>query len=90
MAQINAFEMAQRQFDQVADQLKLDDGVRSLLRWPLREFHFAFPVRMSDRQPQVFRRLPRPAQRRARAGQGAASAGRARDVGHPSARSPPG
>jgi glutamate dehydrogenase (NAD(P)+) len=54
MAQINAFEMAQRQFDQVADQLKLDDGVRALLRWPLREFHFRIPVRMDDGSLKVF------------------------------------
>ncbi|MBP1621183.1 MAG: glutamate dehydrogenase, partial [Acidobacteria bacterium] len=54
MAQINAFEMAQRQFDQVADQLKLDDGVRALLRWPLREYHFRIPVRMDDGSLKVF------------------------------------
>jgi glutamate dehydrogenase (NAD(P)+) len=54
MAQINAFEMAQRQFDQVADQLKLDDGVRALLRWPLREYHFRIPVRMDDGSLRVF------------------------------------
>ena len=54
MAQINAFEMAQRQFDHVADQLKLDDGVRALLRWPLREYHFRIPVRMDDGSLKVF------------------------------------
>jgi glutamate dehydrogenase/leucine dehydrogenase len=54
MAQINPFEMAQRQFDEVADQLGLDAGVRSLLRWPLREFHFRIPVRMDDGSLRVF------------------------------------
>jgi glutamate dehydrogenase (NAD(P)+) len=54
MAQINPFEMAQRQFDEVADQLGLDDGVRAVLRWPLREFHFRIPVRMDDGSLRVF------------------------------------
>jgi len=51
----NAFEMAQRQFDHVADQLNLDQPTRDLLRWPLREFHFAIPVRMDDGSVKVFR-----------------------------------
>ena len=54
MAHINPFEMAQRQFDEVADQLGLDQGVRSILRWPLREFHFRIPVRMDDGSLRVF------------------------------------
>jgi glutamate dehydrogenase (NAD(P)+) len=54
MAQINPFEMAQRQFDEVADQLGLDAGVRAVLRWPLREFHFRIPVRMDDGSLRVF------------------------------------
>ncbi len=54
MANINPFEMAQRQFDEVADQLGLDDGVRAMLRWPLREFHFRIPVRMDDGTLRVF------------------------------------
>ena len=45
---INPFEMAQSQFDKVADQLKLDPSVRDYLRWPMREFHFRIPVRMDD------------------------------------------
>lgn len=44
----NPFEVAQHQFDGVADQLKLDQEVRSILRWPLREFRFQIPVRMDD------------------------------------------
>ncbi len=44
----NAFEMAQRQFDHVAEMLKLDTDVREILRWPTREFHFRIPVRMDD------------------------------------------
>ena len=51
----NAFEMAQAQFDRVADQLSLEPGVRELLRWPMREFHFTIPVRMDDGTVKVFR-----------------------------------
>ena len=54
MSGINPFEMAQRQFDEVADQLALDQGVRAILRWPLREFHFRIPVRMDDGSMRVF------------------------------------
>jgi glutamate dehydrogenase len=54
MSDINPFEMAQRQFDEVADQLGLDAGVRAVLRWPLREFHFRIPVRMDDGSLEVF------------------------------------
>ena len=45
---INPFDMAQSQFDKVADQLNLDPSVREYLRWPMREFHFRIPVRMDD------------------------------------------
>jgi len=51
---INAFEMAQQQFDHVADQLKLDQSVREYLRWPQREFHFRIPVRMDDGAVKMF------------------------------------
>ena len=50
----NAFEMAQRQFDHVAELLKLDPQVREILRWPLREYHFRIPVRMDDGSIRVF------------------------------------
>ena len=50
----NAFEMAQSQFDHVAEQLKLDPQVREFLRWPLREYHFRIPVRMDDGTLRVF------------------------------------
>ena len=35
----NAFEMAQQQFDGVAEKLGLDQAARDLLRNPLREYH---------------------------------------------------
>ncbi|MDX9864250.1 MAG: Glu/Leu/Phe/Val dehydrogenase [Anaerolineaceae bacterium] len=50
----NAFEMAQSQFDHVAEQLQLDPQVRELLRWPMQEFHFRIPVRMDDGTLRVF------------------------------------
>jgi glutamate dehydrogenase (NAD(P)+) len=53
--EFNAFEMAQRQFDAVADKLQLDGGIRELLRWPIREYHFTVPVRMDDGSVEVFR-----------------------------------
>jgi len=52
--QINAFEMAQKQFDGVAKQLKLDAGVSEVLRWPMREYSFRIPVRMDDGSLKVF------------------------------------
>ena len=52
--QTNAFEMAQQQFDKVADQLGLDEQVRQILRWPAREFHMRLPVRMDDGTIRVF------------------------------------
>ncbi|MCC7117398.1 MAG: Glu/Leu/Phe/Val dehydrogenase [Anaerolineales bacterium] len=51
---INAFEMAQKQFDAVAKQLKLDSGVAETLRWPMREYSFRIPVRMEDGSLKVF------------------------------------
>ena len=50
----NAFEMAQAQFDKVADQLELSQSVREFLRYPMREFHFRIPVRMDDGTVRVF------------------------------------
>jgi len=51
----NPFEMAQAQFDKVADILNLESGVRELLRNPLREYTFLIPVRMDDGSVKVFR-----------------------------------
>src|SRR5512137_833890 len=52
--QINAFQMAQRQFDGVAKQLNLDPQVVEVLRWPAREFKFTIPVHMDDGTLRVF------------------------------------
>ena len=51
---INAFQMAQAQFDGVAKQLNLDPQVAELMRWPLREFKFQIPVRMDDSSIRLF------------------------------------
>ena len=50
----NAFKMAQQQFDHVADLLGLDQQVREMLRWPMREYHLRIPVRMDDGSMRVF------------------------------------
>ncbi len=52
--QINAFEMAQEQFDSVAKTLNLDPGIAEVLRWPAREYSFRIPVRMDDGSLRVF------------------------------------
>ena len=51
----NPFQMAQAQFDRVADILDMESAVRDLLRNPMREYHVAIPVRMDDGSVQVFR-----------------------------------
>jgi glutamate dehydrogenase len=51
---INAFQMAQAQFDHVAKQLNLDPQVAEILRWPTREFRFQIPVRMDDGSIRTF------------------------------------
>jgi glutamate dehydrogenase (NAD(P)+) len=53
-ARINAWEVAQRQFDLAADRLGLDEGMRLVLREPRREFTCHFPVHMDDGSVQVF------------------------------------
>jgi glutamate dehydrogenase (NAD(P)+) len=53
-AQINAWEVAQRQFDLAAERLNLDPGMRLVLREPRRELTVHFPVHMDDGSVQVF------------------------------------
>ena len=52
---LNAFAMAQAQFDGVAEYLGLDDATRQLLRNPIREYHFSLPIRLDDGSVKVFR-----------------------------------
>lgn len=51
---INAFTMAQSQFDHVAKLLNLDPQVAEMLRWPTREFKFMIPIHMDDGTMRVF------------------------------------
>ncbi|HEX9044364.1 MAG TPA: Glu/Leu/Phe/Val dehydrogenase [Candidatus Limnocylindrales bacterium] len=53
-APINAWKVAQRQFDLAADKLNLDPGLRRVLREPRRELTVHFPVHMDDGSVQVF------------------------------------
>lgn len=50
----NPFENAQTQFDHVADSIGLDQGMRDLLRQPMKEYHFTIPVKMDDGSTKVF------------------------------------
>jgi glutamate dehydrogenase (NAD(P)+) len=51
---INPWHVAQQQFDLAADRLKLDPGLRRVLREPRRELTVHFPVKMDDGSVQVF------------------------------------
>jgi glutamate dehydrogenase (NAD(P)+) len=53
-ATINAWEVAQRQFDLAADRLGMDQGMRRVLREPRRELTVHFPVHMDDGTVRVF------------------------------------
>ncbi len=48
------FEVAQRQFDEAAEILGLDDGLRQILRTPERMLEVRLPVRMDDGSIKVF------------------------------------
>ncbi|MDE0206976.1 MAG: Glu/Leu/Phe/Val dehydrogenase, partial [Candidatus Tectomicrobia bacterium] len=48
------FAIAQQQLDAVAERLKLDDGLRRVLRTPNRELTVTFPVIMDDGRTEVF------------------------------------
>ncbi|MCU0483082.1 MAG: Glu/Leu/Phe/Val dehydrogenase [Chloroflexi bacterium] len=51
---INAWDVAQRQFDMVAERLNLDPGLRAILREPRRALTVHFPVKMDDGSVRVF------------------------------------
>ncbi len=53
-APINAWQVAQHQFDLAAEMLNLDPGLRRVLREPRRELTVHFPVKMDDGNVQVF------------------------------------
>lgn len=51
----NPYEIAQQQFDSVAEKIGLDEATKDLLRQPMREYHFLVPVKMDDGSVKVFR-----------------------------------
>ena len=51
----NPFAVAQRQLDDAAAVLRLDEAAHQMLRWPLRELRVTLPVRMDDGSTRVFR-----------------------------------
>ncbi|MHC4954469.1 MAG: Glu/Leu/Phe/Val family dehydrogenase [Planctomycetota bacterium] len=54
MTETNPFEIAQAQFDECAERLGLEDGMRHFLRWPQREYRVTIPVRMDNGKSEVF------------------------------------
>lgn len=54
MSENNPFEIAQRQLDECARILNLEDSIRQVLRVPMRELHVSLPVRMDNGKIQVF------------------------------------
>jgi len=53
-ATINPWAVAQQQFDLAAEHLKLDPGIRQVLREPRRALTVTFPVKMDDGTVRVF------------------------------------
>src|SRR6202030_2732904 len=51
---LNPFRIAQMQFDMAAEYLKLDPGLRQILRTPKRVMEVALPVKMDNGQTKVF------------------------------------
>jgi glutamate dehydrogenase (NAD(P)+) len=54
MTEENPFEIAQKQLDDCAEILKLDQDVHESLRHPMRELHVTIPVRMDNGKTRVF------------------------------------
>ena len=54
MTELNAFNMAQNQFDAIAAKLNIAQEIREVLRYPEREFRFQIPVRMDNGKIKVF------------------------------------
>jgi len=54
-ATYNPYENAQIQFDNVAEILNLDPGMREFLRQPMLETHFTIPIKMDDGTTKTFK-----------------------------------
>ena len=52
--ELNPFKIAQKQLDEAAELLGLDEATHEILRWPRREYHFTIPVRMDNGSVKVF------------------------------------
>ena len=52
--ELNPFIISQRQFENAAEHLKLDQGMRAILKHPKRQLIVAIPVRMDDGDYRVF------------------------------------
>ena len=72
----NPWEAQAARFDFAAQKLNLDQGIWKVLRYPSREIIVHIPVSMDDGIHRGLHRLPRPALRRPRPRQRAASATR--------------
>jgi glutamate dehydrogenase (NAD(P)+) len=51
---VNAWQVAQRQFDEAAELMGLDPALRAVLRVPQRELVVNFPVKMDDHSVRIF------------------------------------
>ena len=51
---LNPFEIAQKQLDNAAEKLGLDDAVHEFLRWPMQELKVTLPVKMDDGNTRIF------------------------------------
>ena len=51
---MNPFHIAQRQLATAAEVMGLDQVTHEFLRWPMREFHVHFPVKMDDGTTRIF------------------------------------
>ncbi|MGD8779298.1 MAG: Glu/Leu/Phe/Val dehydrogenase [Ignavibacteria bacterium] len=51
----NPFDMAQAQFEKVAEKINLDEATKELLRKPVWEYNFDIPIIMDDGTGKVFR-----------------------------------
>jgi len=51
----NPFSVAQQQLDAAVELLDMDTAIHEILRWPMRELHVTFPVKMDDGTVKVFK-----------------------------------
>lgn len=53
--ELNPFRIAQKQLDEAAEILGLDEPTHAMLREPMRELHVLIPVRMDDGHVEIFK-----------------------------------